>query len=164
MYHLTSFIRRRYTHCSMVCFPEMYDTCSSTSGWSVGIRTADGDGEKEAVFYFELRSDRSRTPSLIISHKRVEPARWVHMAAVYDGRHLSLYVDGARVANGRGQRGPLFSAVSSHCKILTLGGQHVEGKYFRGKLDELRLWDQVLHQGDIVKSMSTSPDKSDNLG
>lgn len=78
----------------------VFDNCShslSEKGWSVGIRTLEPGNIKDARFYFTLRTDRARKSTTVYSHRRYRANAWAHLMATYSGRHMNLYVDGAKV-------------------------------------------------------------------
>ncbi|XP_078472099.1 pappalysin-1-like [Lampetra planeri] len=137
----------------------MFDECSYVStdkGWALGLAPWDeshadsGGGVGPSRIFFSLRTDRARTSSTVFARTRYEPAVWTHVAATYDGRAMSLYVDGARVARGLAQRGPLFSPRAVGCKALILGGHGSDplGGY-RGHVAAPRLWSVARTHGEI---------------
>jgi hypothetical protein len=80
----------------------------------------------------------------------LDPDRWSHLAASYDGTTLRLFVDGAQVgtrnlpdALGNGQGGP-----------LTFGANNVWGERFRGLIDEVRIYNRSLGAGEIAADMA----------
>lgn len=80
----------------------MFDNCShslSDKGWSVGIRAFGPSSTKDARFYFTLRTDRSAKATTIYSHQRYRASTWTHLVATYDGLHMSMYADGAKVGH-----------------------------------------------------------------
>jgi hypothetical protein len=80
----------------------------------------------------------------------VDPARWHHAAATFRAstRTLILYLDGVRVAQrtvGRVSRG--------NTSPLELGRVGItSGKYMRGKLDDVRIWNVVRTAADVAAS------------
>ena len=70
--------------------------------------------------------------------------RWSHLALTFDGRTIRRYVDG-RPAGTRAYSG-------------TLGGGSTLriGKGYRGRLDELRLYDRTLTAAEIRADMGTA--------
>lgn len=86
-----------------LCFvPGVFDNCSHSlneKGWSVGIRTVEPDGNKDARFYFTLRTDRAVKSTTVYSHQRYRTNDWTHLMATYNGHNITLYVDGAKVCN-----------------------------------------------------------------
>lgn len=96
------------TCCSAMCnfnslFPTgVFDNCShslSDKGWSVGIRTFEPGSTKDARFYFTLRTDRAVKATTVYSHQRYRANAWTHLMATYDGLHMTLYTDGAKVCH-----------------------------------------------------------------
>jgi hydrogenase maturation factor HypE len=81
---------------------------------------------------------------------------WTHLAATYDGATLRLYINGVQVAS-RGQTGPIVTSSSP----LRIGGNSVWGEFFKGYLDEVRVYNRALTtseiQGDMNKAVATSP-------
>jgi hypothetical protein len=83
--------------------------------------------------------------------RRADPvSRWSHLALTYDGSRLRLYVDGTRVSSRvttgtiRKTRGPLW-----------IGGNHPYGEYFRGVIDEVRVYERALGPAELRAGMST---------
>lgn len=79
---------------------------------------------------------------------------WTHLAAVYDGTTLSLYINGVKIA-GRAQTGtPVPSSTS-----LFIGGSSYSAwsRYFNGAIDELRIYNRPLTAGEIGTDMGLPP-------
>jgi hypothetical protein len=74
---------------------------------------------------------------------------WSHLAATYDGGTLRMYVNGAQVASQAVSGGMLTST-----GVLTIGGEGVWGDYFRGTLDEVRIYNRALSAGEIQADMN----------
>lgn len=82
------------------CAVGVFDNCShslSEKGWSVGIRTVEPAGTKDARFYFMLRTDRAVKSTTVYSHQGYRASSWTHIMATYNGHNMTLYVDGAKV-------------------------------------------------------------------
>jgi hypothetical protein len=75
---------------------------------------------------------------------------WTHLAATYDGATLKLYVNGAlagtRVAGG---------AIVQSTGMLRIGGTNVLNQWFRGRIDEVRMYNRPLTSDEILVDMST---------
>ncbi|MGH8488502.1 MAG: LamG-like jellyroll fold domain-containing protein [Gammaproteobacteria bacterium] len=76
---------------------------------------------------------------------------WTHLAATFDGTTQRLYVDGVQVAQ-RPQTGPIQVSNSP----LRLGGNSVWGEFFKGRIDEVRIYNRALSAMEIQTDMSTS--------
>jgi hypothetical protein len=65
--------------------------------------------------------------------------RWSHLAATYDGRVLRVYLNG-RLASKRSVRGRIATGRGP----LELGGDAVWGEWFKGSMDDVRVWRTAL--------------------
>ena len=71
--------------------------------------------------------------------------RWVYLAGTFDGKVMRLYVDGVERAT-MDRPGPIKPS-NLH---LVLGNYEVDhDAYFRGLLDEVRLWSRPLSAAEI---------------
>jgi PKD repeat protein len=77
--------------------------------------------------------------------------QWTHLAATYDGTTQRLYVNGTQVAQ-RPQTGP--TQVSS--SPLRLGGNSVWGEFFKGRIDEVRVYNRALSAAAINANLNTA--------
>jgi hypothetical protein len=75
---------------------------------------------------------------------------WTHVAMTYDGATLRLYVNG-QLASSRATTGS--AAVSA--SPLRIGGNAVWGEWFSGVIDEVRIYNRALSQGEIQTDMNT---------
>ena len=75
---------------------------------------------------------------------------WTHLACTYDGSTLRLYVNGTQVSS-RAQTGTM--ATSSN--PLQIGGDSLFGQYFRGSIDEVRVYNRALSATEIQPDMNT---------
>ncbi|XP_040840242.1 pappalysin-2 [Ochotona curzoniae] len=134
----------------------VFDNCSHTGtdkGWALGIRSEKDKGRQDARFFFSLRTDRVKKATIVTGHSRYQPDKWTHLAATYDGRRMSLYVDGTRVASSTDQTGALYSPFMTSCRSLLLGGDTSEDRhYFRGHLGTLTFWSTALPQSHLQHS------------
>lgn len=76
---------------------------------------------------------------------------WSHLASTYDGSTLRFYVNGALVGT-RVAPGSIVTSTSP----LRMGGNAVWGEWFRGRLDEVRVYDRPLSQAEIQQDMLTA--------
>ena len=79
------------------------------------------------------------------------PNTWVHLAGTYDGTTQRLYVNGTEVAK-RAQSGPI--EVSGG--VLRIGGNSIWGEFFKGRIDEIRVYNRALSAAEITTDMNTS--------
>jgi glucose/arabinose dehydrogenase/chitodextrinase len=74
---------------------------------------------------------------------------WTHLATTYDGQTLRLYVNGTEVAS-KGQSGTIRTSTNP----LQIGGDAFYGQYFAGRIDEVRIYNQALTQGQVQTDMN----------
>ena len=75
---------------------------------------------------------------------------WRHLAVTYDGAALKLYVGGTLVGN---RALPGIIKTSGH--PLRIGGNSIWGEYFKGRIDEVRIYNRALTAAQIQADMST---------
>ena len=85
--------------------------------------------------------------------------RWYHLAATYNrtSGERKLYLDGKVVASD------VTATAYAGSGQLFIGSNNGTSEYFNGSIDELRLWNTVRTQTDIINNMTTSID-GDNSG
>jgi len=103
---------------------------SKTEGSEYGLSVPDG----RPTFFVHLDGDYQIAESDTV----LEPGRWHHVAGVFDGREMRLYVDGALTARTacRGTR------TRNDLPLIVGGDVHSSGgatSLFPGRIDEVRL-------------------------
>ncbi len=110
------------------------------------------------------RNDAKGTWELLIGQKRVtespssaaafEPGRTVHVAGVWDGRLVRLYVDGKKRAEAEFPA----SEYSASSQSLAIGDYpHGDGQ-FKGQIDEVRVSNVVRYNKDFTPAARFKPD------
>jgi hypothetical protein len=74
---------------------------------------------------------------------------WTYLAATYDGTTLRIYVNGS-LAQSTNVPGTLVTSNGA----LRIGGNSVWGEYFRGLIDEVRVYNRALSVSEIQSDMS----------
>jgi len=79
----------------------------------------------------------------------VLPEQWQHIAWVYDGSNVTLYVDG--INKGSAAASGTFDSVDTPFSI----GEHISpwSFPFGGRVDEVSLWSKALSQDDLMDMM-----------
>jgi PKD repeat protein len=74
---------------------------------------------------------------------------WSHLAGTYDGATLSLYVNGVVVSS------QAFSGrIQTSSSPLRIGGNSVWNEYFKGRIDEVRIYNRALSAAEIKTDMN----------
>jgi hypothetical protein len=75
---------------------------------------------------------------------------WTHLAATYDAKMLRLFVNGIELSRDA-VRGRLLTSTGP----LRIGGNSLRGEYFKGMIDELRIYNRALSPSEIEADMGT---------
>jgi PKD repeat protein len=76
---------------------------------------------------------------------------WTHLATTYDGATLRLYVNGVQVSSVA-QTGNILTSTNP----LEIGGDSIYGQFFRGTIDEVRVYNRALSPSQIRDDMNAS--------
>ena len=76
---------------------------------------------------------------------------WVHVAVSYDGRYIKAYIDGDREHRVRVNNDPIPIDTSNYPLRI---GWYGSVPNYRGTLDNVRLYNHMLSDGDIVIDMN----------
>lgn len=105
-------------------------------------------------FEFALSTERSRR--FVQSTTKPEKDVWYHLAGVYDGSSLKIYVNGIK-ENEVSHSGNIIN--HNGLFIPTIGGWAYDSdgyRRFKGAIDEVSLWEKALSE-DEVKNNLTNP-------
>ena len=75
---------------------------------------------------------------------------WTHLATTYDGSQLRLFVDGSQVA-ARAVTG----AMANSDRPLQIGGNRVWPEWFKGQIDDVRVYSRALSASELQTDMNT---------
>ena len=81
---------------------------------------------------------------------QIPPNQWTHLATTYDGKVQSLYVNGVLV-DMMPQTGPITTSTG----VLQIGGNSLLGGYFKGYIDEVRIYNHALTNAQILSDSVT---------
>ncbi len=146
---------------------------TSISGW----RTVTIKEQTGSASYWLYANDDANRPANVVNiggstkqlsaGSQVRTNTWTHLASTYDGSTQKLYVNGALV----GSR-PQTGAIALSNGALRIGGNSVWGEYFRGYIDEVRVYNRALTQTEITSDsklavvglvVSTSSSRSNSV-
>jgi hypothetical protein len=136
----------------------VYPTALGTGTWRTVLIKERTGGE---VYNLYANSDTSRpkvyltpaaqpnSPLNASGTSQLPLNTWTHLAATYDGATLRLYVNGTQAAT-RAVAGPLITSSG----VLRMGGNGVWGEFFRGRIDEVRIYSRALTATEIQADMN----------
>ena len=78
------------------------------------------------------------------------PNTWSHLALTYDSSTIRLYVNGVQVSTVA-RTGSIVSSANP----LQIGGDSIFGQFFKGTIDEVRVYNAALSQSQIQTDMAT---------
>jgi hypothetical protein len=92
-----------------------------------------------------LRCSTSGGPNVTTAGAVIAPLQWQHVACVYDGNSILLYVNGTEVAsaNGSGQM------ATNGTDGSTLAQNSPDGDEYHGRLDTLRVWNLARSRAEL---------------
>ncbi|MCU0546308.1 MAG: LamG domain-containing protein [Oscillatoriaceae cyanobacterium Prado104] len=128
-------------------FSNVYDTGATESGYCLCL---DGKGGVE----FGLTPSSTQRIIYLSSGANTLPLNeWHHVAGVYDGQQMRVYIDGVQKIT-QAVASPSISYNPEN--NLHIGGykDDDEAYYFRGKISEVRLWNVARSPEEIQKNMS----------
>jgi hypothetical protein len=112
------------------------------------------DGWKSYVFYLHLNGDWQK-----LSAPYPDFNQWHHVAATYDGYYMRIYLDGVLSASKE-----VAGTITVNNNDLTIGQQDGFLEYFRGSLEETRLWNRALNQCEIINNKNCELDPAQKNG
>ncbi|HXC06521.1 MAG TPA: LamG domain-containing protein, partial [Bacteroidia bacterium] len=127
-----------------------------TSTSSLGVICGNYDNPTAPEMQFLLRRDAdtytfwvddgSSFKNVSSSPASVTLNTWQHVAGVWDGAQLYIYINGVLQSTTTGVTGSNFLATSNDIII----GNDASGESFAGSIDELRIWSRPLCANDIT--------------
>ena len=133
--------------------PGLTDICtgrSTSSGWKIGIRTTSTEESPKSKFFLEFRGEQTMFTSTLTAIEQYIPDKWYHLVITYGSETVKLFINGALVGVNLEQSGPLFGDINQKCKEIHIGGDQASQNFFRGTIDDLRIWNETLDQEEIV--------------
>ncbi len=77
--------------------------------------------------------------------------RWSHLAMTWDGLIMRVYVNGAEAS-----RATLIGTAKTAAGPLRIGGNAIWPEFFKGTIDEVRIYDRALAAAEIVRARDTA--------
>ncbi|MET1059937.1 MAG: LamG-like jellyroll fold domain-containing protein, partial [Nocardioides sp.] len=129
-----------------------------SSGWRTVMLKELGNTELAFAMYSASGTNRpsgwirpnpsSGGSSSAIGTAAVPLNAWTHLAVTYDGAALKVFVNGTQAVSK-----PYSGALYSTTDPLRLGGNLVWGEYFKGLIDEVRIYNRPLTAAQIQADM-----------
>ena len=136
----------------------VYPTALGTA-WRAVVFKEDASGATSGQPYALYASTKTGAPlALAFASKEARAfgrrplplRRWSHLAETYDGSTLRLYVNGDPAGSAS-----LNGATPATTGPLRIGGNARFGEYFRGRIDDVRVYARALTRAQIRRDMTT---------
>ena len=88
----------------------------------------------------------------------LELNRWQHIAGVYDGSSIKLYVNGNLIAE---TQDTALIVANTFTDLYLCEGNTFSNRFFEGKLDEIRIWKSEKTQSELQQNMADEISTSD---
>ncbi len=106
---------------------------TTARGWLLGLL--------DEQFIFRLATSGAQGVTTVQAPFVAAPERWHHLAAVYDGAEMLLYVDGVVRTGSIEQSGAILYPAQG--RLLIGCHDSPRRKPFAGRIDDVRLWNRV---------------------
>lgn len=117
---------------------------TTPTGLAKGVVIGVGDGTAHEVTH-EFVDD----PNTVAKDERDD---WHHVAAVYGGGFLLLYVDGKFVTS-------MQAPISEEAALFSIGSRRDQTGFFDGLLDDVRIYDRLLTQTELISTKDITASK-----
>ena len=111
-----------------------------------GMYAVTGSNQPDSVFASAATTYETLSTQLALN-------TWTHVASTFDGSTLRIFANGTQI-NSIAASGPI---VASN-KQLSIGGNTIWGEYFKGVIDEVRVYNRALSAAEIQTDMNTNVD------
>jgi len=117
----------------------------STAGTNNGyIFPRTDDGWKTISFFLHLNGQWK-----VLTAEYPGINQWSHVSATYDGFIMRIYINGALAASTEAS-----GQITTNGNNLVFGQQPGFVEYYRGKVEEAKIWNRALNQCEIINNMN----------
>jgi len=115
---------------------------------SYAIFSIGGDTAANGKLFYKSKNGAS-----IVSTSSIVANQWTHVAVTFTGSQAQIYLNGVLDATASGDFSlPNDTSVTATSIGAWLGNGN--GQYFKGDIDEFRVWNAVLTPADITNTMN----------
>ena len=121
----------------------MQDNGSYERGWLLGYRNS--------RFNFGLSSKSTKRLTYLTSSKSFEHGFWYHVVATYDGKQMTLFVDGQIVATSADQSGEIAYPDANKKAPLIIGAYEDDNERhcLDGQIEQVSIWKRNLTTAEV---------------
>jgi hypothetical protein len=116
--------------------------------WPYGVEIFDySDAGGNPTCYYKQSSS---TYPFVAGSSKLSINKWTHVACTFDGTSLNLYVNGV-VQDTSNSPGTIDEAIGGR---YVVGADNATDQTFKGRFDDVRLYDRALSAAEIVQAMN----------
>ena len=142
--------------------PEEYDTQDlikkatqgSINGYELSLATTKTDASSQRVFFRINQLASGDTYRINASTMYPIDGTWMHVAATFDGSTMRLYINGVEEAN---LPVPGGTTITINNVPLSIGAQSTPSRYYRGWVDDARVYHRALSPEEIEAFINFPP-------
>lgn len=113
------------------------------------------DGWKSVIFYLHINGEWKKLTAPEFNGLN----QWHHVAATYDGFYMRIYIDGVLKATQEATGTittipPASLNTTINPNLFVIGNQPGFTEFYRGKLEEAKVWNRALNQCEIINNMN----------
>ncbi|MBN2727632.1 MAG: T9SS type A sorting domain-containing protein [Bacteroidales bacterium] len=154
---------------SILCWVRWDTLPNKGNNWANLITINSKWSSDNGVFWLQHNSDNSRfefaistnnngsiSRNMIFSNTSPQQGQWYHIAALYDGHDMYLYINGLEESS-KGKTGNVNTAGPDH--YFTIGAWAVSNNNYRkfhGTIDEVSIWNRCLSAAEIQAIMNVN--------
>jgi methionine-rich copper-binding protein CopC len=116
-----------------------------TGGLAYALYADNGAGQPPSAYV-----DVSNTDNSAVGGSVLPLNSWSFLSGTYDGSNLDIYVNGTLTSTQS-----VSGNIVSSSNVLRMGGDSIWGEYFKGLIDEVRIYNRSLNQSEIRSDMTT---------
>ncbi len=97
---------------------------------------------------FALGYNNGSSYKVLYASASLQTERWYHLAGIYDGSSMAIYVNGVPVNETEWSTAPSSTSANFHIGDLQYTSAR---RYFEGKIDDVRMYDRALTDEEIQR-------------
>ncbi len=140
-------------------------TESSHDGMIVAKYVSSGNNRSYALYVSTdeaikcyLSPDGSSVTQAYTANGVITTGSWTHVACVYDGSSITVYIDGEVASNGANNPRSYSGGIANRSADFNIGAwNNGASVYFDGRLDEVRVYSRALSGSEINDLMNGTP-------
>ncbi len=147
--------------------PEQYATqdlikkaiLGSVNGFELSLATTKSDASSQRAFFRINQASNGDTYRINATTMYPIDGTWMHVAATYDGITMRLYINGVQEAN---LTLPAGTTIALNNVPLSIGAQSTPSRYFKGWMDDARVYHRALSPAEIQTIINPPPVSTDD--